>query len=109
MTGGPAARTFATSDRSVRHTRKSEERNMDLVVLAAALIAALVLSRSRALAVAVAVWCVGLTMVGWGPANNDSVDTGSLGFWGPWAIVLGVELLIVIGVDRFRNKRVASS
>jgi hypothetical protein len=82
---------------------------MDLVVLAAALIAALVLSRSRALAVAGAAWLAGVAMVGWGPANNDSVDTASLGFWAPWAIVLGVELLIVVGVDRFRHKRVASS
>jgi hypothetical protein len=82
---------------------------MDFVVLAAALIAALVLSRDRAFAVAVVAWCAGVAMVAWGPAHNDSVDTGSLGFWGPWAIVLVVEVLIVVGVDRLRRRRVAAS
>jgi heme/copper-type cytochrome/quinol oxidase subunit 2 len=82
---------------------------MDLVVIAAALIAALTLSRGRALTVAVVVWCPGVAMVAWGPANNESVDTGSLGFWGPWAIVLVVEVLLVVAVDRVRRRRVAAS
>jgi hypothetical protein len=57
----------------------------------------------------VLVWCAGVAMVAWGPANNESVDTGSLGFWGPWAIVLVVEVLLVVAVDRVRRRRVAAS
>jgi hypothetical protein len=78
---------------------------MDIVVLALALIAALLLERSRALAVAVVVWAVGLLMVAIGPAHNDDVHVGSAGFWVPWAIVLALAIGLVYGVDAVRRRR----
>jgi hypothetical protein len=78
---------------------------MDIFVLAAALIAALLLSRQRALLVAGAVWVFGVVMVGWGPANNSSVHTDRLSFWGPWLIVLALCCAIVFGVEAVRRHR----
>jgi hypothetical protein len=50
---------------------------MDIVVLAIALVAALQLSRTKALALAAVGWIFGLSMVAWGPAHNSSVHLGS--------------------------------
>jgi hypothetical protein len=77
---------------------------MDIVVLAIAVIAGLLLSRPRALAVAGAGWLFGLLMVAVGPAHNSDVHVGSAGFWVPWAIVLALCALIVYGIDRFRHR-----
>lgn len=75
---------------------------MDIVVLAIAVIAGLLLSRPKALAVAFAGWLFGLVMVGVGPAHNADVHLGSAGFWVPWAVVLVLCVLIVYGIDRFK-------
>jgi hypothetical protein len=68
---------------------------MDIVVLAIAVIAGLLLTRRRAYAVAAAGWLFGLLMVAVGPAHNADVHLGSAGFWAPWAIVLLLCLGIV--------------
>ena len=77
---------------------------MDIVVLAIALIAALMLSRTRALAVAAAGWLFGLSMVAWGPAHNSNVHLDSAGFWVPWAILLPVCAGLVFGVHALRRR-----
>jgi hypothetical protein len=78
---------------------------MDIPVIAIAVIAALLLPRPRALAFAVAAWAVGLVMVGWGPANNSSVDTGSAGFWIPWFVVLAICCGLVLAITAVRARR----
>jgi hypothetical protein len=75
---------------------------MDIVVLAITLVAALLLSRSKALAIAAAGWIFGLSMVAWGPAHNSSVHLGSAGFWAPWLIVLVVCAGLVFGVQALK-------
>jgi hypothetical protein len=78
---------------------------MDIVVLAVALIAALLLPRTRALTVAALAWAAGVAMVAWGPAHNDDVHLGSAGFWVPWLIVGGLCAAIVFGTDAVRRRR----
>ena len=80
---------------------------MDIVFLAGAVIAALLLPRNRALLVTVAVWAVCLSMVGWGPAHNSDVDTRQAGFWVPWSIVLVLGLGIVCAIAYFKQRRAA--
>jgi hypothetical protein len=78
---------------------------MDIVVLAVALVAALLLPRGRALPVAVVAWVAGLLMVAVGPAHNNDVHLGSAGFWAPWAIVLALAVGLVYGVTALRRRR----
>jgi len=80
---------------------------MDIVFLAAAVIAALLLPRSRALLATVAAWAVCLAMVGWGPAHNSDVHTRQAGFWVPWLIVLLIGLGVVYGISVFKERRAA--
>jgi hypothetical protein len=80
---------------------------MDIVFLALTLIAALLLPRSRAWLVTVAVWAVCLAFVGWGPAWNSEVHTDSIGFWAPWLVVLVIGLGLVAVVDAVRRRRAA--
>lgn len=77
---------------------------MDIVVLAVALIAALLLSRTKALALAAAGWLFGLSMVAWGPAHNSDVHLGSAGFWAPWLIVLVVCGGLVFGIQALKRR-----
>lgn len=85
---------------------------MDIVVLAIAVIASLLLTeiasllltRTKALAVAAAGWIFALSMVAWGPAHNSDVHLNRAGFWIPWVIVLAICLLIVAGIDRFKRR-----
>jgi hypothetical protein len=78
---------------------------MDIVVLAVAVIAALLLPRRRALAVAVVAWVAALLMVAVGPAHNADVHLGSAGFWAPWGVVLALAILVVYGVTAVRRRR----
>lgn len=80
---------------------------MDIVFLAAAVIAALLLPRSRALVATVAAWAICLAMVGWGPAHNSNVHTRSAGFWVPWSIVLLIGMALVFGITHVRARRSA--
>lgn len=77
---------------------------MDIVVLAIALVAALLLPRNKALVVAVAGWAFGVAMVAWGPAHNSSVHLGSAGFLVPWAIALVVCVAIVFGLQALKRR-----
>jgi hypothetical protein len=77
---------------------------MDIVVIAIALIASLVLPRTKALPVAIAGWIFGCAMVAWGPAHNSNVHLDSLGFWGPWLILLVIVTLLVFGVDALKRR-----
>lgn len=77
---------------------------MDIVVLAIALIAALLLSRRIALVVAAAGWLFGFLMVAWGPAHNSNVHLGSAGFWAPWLIVLVVCAGLVFGIQALKRR-----
>jgi len=77
---------------------------MDIVVLAIALIAALLLPRTPALAVAAAGWIFGLCMVAWGPAHNSNVHLDSAGFWAPWSILLVVCGGLVLGVQALKRR-----
>ena len=78
---------------------------MDIVFLAAAVVAALFLPRPRALAVTAGVWAICVAMVGWGPADNAQVHTRSLGFWLPWIIVLALGLAAVHGIAWGKQRR----
>jgi hypothetical protein len=80
---------------------------VDIVFLALALIAALLLPRTRALLTTVAAWAVCLAFVGWGPAWNSEVHTDSIGFWGPWLVVLVLGLGLVLLVDLLKRRRSA--
>jgi hypothetical protein len=78
---------------------------MDIVYLAAAIVAGLTLPRQRALVVAVGAWAFCVAFVGWGPAKSDGVHVATAGFWVPWAVVLGLGLLIAAGVATLRARR----
>ena len=78
---------------------------MDLVVVAAAIITGLLLSRTRALAVTGVVWAISLSMVAWGPAHNSNVHLDSIGFWGPWCILAVLVTGIVFGCTALRARR----
>lgn len=78
---------------------------MDIVFLAAVVIAALLLPRARALLVTPAAWAICVAMVGWGPAHNDSVHTRSAGFWVPWTIALAIGVALVFGIHFVRARR----
>jgi hypothetical protein len=80
---------------------------MDIVFLALTLIAALTLPRSRALIATAAAWAVCMSFVAWGPAHNSDVHTDSIGFWGPWLIVLVIGGGLVVLVDFLRRRRTA--
>jgi membrane protein DedA with SNARE-associated domain len=82
---------------------------MDIPVIAIALISALLLPRPRALVVAGVAWAVGLVMVGWGPANNSGVHTGSAGFWIPWFVVLVICCGLVLGITAVRARRASQA
>jgi predicted membrane protein len=78
---------------------------MDIPVLAVAIISSLLLTRQRALTIVPIVWAIGLAMVAWGPAHNSNVHLDSLGFWGPWTILLAICCGIVFGVTALRERR----
>jgi hypothetical protein len=78
---------------------------VDLVVVAAAIISGLLLSRSRALVLTSIVWLGSLSMVAWGPAHNGNVHLNSIGFWGPWCILLVLVTGIVFGCTALRARR----
>lgn len=82
---------------------------MDIVFLAVAVIAALLLARQRALVVTVCAWALCVAMVGWGPAKNSNVHTQSVGFWVPWIIVLVIGLALVYGIGLLKQRRAARS
>jgi hypothetical protein len=82
---------------------------MDIVFLVLALVAALFLPRPKALVATVVLWAVALAMVGWGPAHSDGVQTSSLGFWVPWAVVLVIGVALVLGVSMVRERLAAPS
>ncbi|HEX4732834.1 MAG TPA: hypothetical protein VH247_00355 [Thermoleophilaceae bacterium] len=78
---------------------------MDIPVIAIAIIAALLMTRQRALVVVPLVWAVALALVAWGPAHNSDVHTDSAGFWLPWFIVLALSCGIVLGITALRTRR----
>lgn len=78
---------------------------MDLVVVAAAIISGLLLTRSRALVITAVVWLASLSMVAWGPAHNSNVHLDSIGFWGPWCVLLVLVTGIVLGCTALRARR----
>jgi hypothetical protein len=77
---------------------------MDIVVLAIAVIAGLLLPRTAALAVTAAGWLFGLVMVAWGPAHNSSIHLDSAGFWAPWLIVLAISTALVFGIQALKRR-----
>jgi hypothetical protein len=77
---------------------------MDIVVLAIALVAALLLSRTKALALAAAGWLFGFSMVAWGPAHNSNVHLHSAGFWAPWLIVFAISAALVVGIQALKHR-----
>jgi hypothetical protein len=81
------------------------EEPVDIVVIALSLVAALLTTRRRALAITVAVWAAGVLMVAVGPAHNDDVHVGTAGFWAPWLAVLAICIGLVVGVDAFQRRR----
>ena len=78
---------------------------MDIVVIAASIISGLTLARNRALVVTWVVWAISLAMVAWGPAHNSNVHLDSIGFWGPWTILLVIVTAIVFGCSALRARR----
>lgn len=78
---------------------------MDLVFLALAVGAGLLLPQRRALLAVPILWAISVAMVGWGPANSDGVHTDSLGFWIPWSIALCVGLALTSLVSFLRTRR----
>ncbi|MCU1592210.1 MAG: hypothetical protein JWP11_3466 [Frankiales bacterium] len=78
---------------------------MDIVVIAAAIVAGLLLSRTRALVVTGLVWAGALAMVAWGPAHNSNVHLDSIGFWAPWGVVAVLVAGIVYGCSALRARR----
>jgi hypothetical protein len=82
---------------------------MDIPVVAIAIIAALLLTRQRALVIVAVVWAAALALVAWGPAHNSDVHTGSAGFWVPWLVVLALSCGIVFGVTAWREHRATAA
>jgi predicted membrane protein len=80
---------------------------MDIPVVAVALITGLLLSPRRALAITAVAWVAALVMVGWGPAHNSNVHLRSVGFWGPWLILLALCTGLVFGIDAIQRRRAA--
>jgi hypothetical protein len=78
---------------------------MDIVFLALAVAAGLLLPRPRALVATVVAWAACVVLVGWGPAGNSNVHTTSLGFWVPWAVVGLLGLAISAGIATYRQRR----
>jgi hypothetical protein len=78
---------------------------MPIIYFAGTLVAALLARRTIAYAISGGLWVVCVAMVGWGPATNSSIDTGSVGFWGPWAIVLAIGAGVVTVVSAVRRHR----
>jgi hypothetical protein len=78
---------------------------VDIPVIAIAIISSLLLTRQRALVVVPIVWAIALALVAWGPAHNSSVHTDSAGFWLPWFVVLVLCCGIVVGVTALRGRR----
>jgi hypothetical protein len=80
---------------------------MDIVYLAAVIVAAITLPRQRALVVAVGAWAFCVALVGWGPAKSDGVHVATAGFWLPWAVVLVLGVGLALGIGTLRNRRAA--
>jgi hypothetical protein len=80
---------------------------MDIPVVAVALITGLLLSPRRALLVTAVAWAGALVMVGWGPAHNSNVHLRSIGFWGPWFILLVICCGLIFGIDALQRRRAA--
>jgi hypothetical protein len=104
---GHAARTKSAAWPMVSVPGHTYGAAMDIIVLAITVIAALLLTRTKALVVAAAAWIAGLSLVAWGPAHNSDVHIDSAGFWVPWAVVLAICVLVVVGIDRFRRRAAA--
>ena len=81
---------------------------MDIVVLAAALIAALLLDRRRALTITAVVWVAAVLLVAVGPAHNADVHLDDpTGFWLPWVVVGAISVALVLLVTAVRRRRAA--
>ncbi len=78
---------------------------MDIPFLILAIAGGLLLPRRRALLAVGGLWAVAVVLVGWGPAKNDDVHTGSLGFWVPWAVVLVIGIALVLLTTHLRARR----
>jgi hypothetical protein len=78
---------------------------MDIPFLILTIAAGLLLPRTRALIAVTVLWAVAVGMVGWGPAKNDGVRTGSLGFWTPWVVVLAIGLGLTALMAFLRQRR----
>lgn len=78
---------------------------MDIPFLVLALAVGLLLPRNRALLAAAGLWAVAVAFVGWGPAHNSNVHTGSFGFWAPWTIVGLIGLGLAAGTSTLRARR----
>ncbi len=101
-----APRRRATNQdlKEITHGHRRARDRSDRQPAAHAEIASLLLTRTKALAVAAAGWIFALSMVAWGPAHNSDVHLNRAGFWIPWVIVLAICLLIVAGIDRFKRR-----
>lgn len=81
---------------------------MDIVYLAAVVVSAITLPRTRGLVVAVGAWAFCVAFVGWGPAKSDGVHVATAGFWVPWVVILGIGLLLAAGISTLRARRTAA-
>jgi uncharacterized membrane protein len=88
-----------------RQGHRTEDCIVDIPFIILAVAAGLLLPRPRALLTVVALWAVAVAMVGWGPAHSDAVHTNSLGFWGPWLIVLVIALGLATLMTIMRARR----
>ena len=82
---------------------------MDIVFLVAAVAAALLLPRPRALVATVGAWALCVAFVGWGPAKNTEVHTTSPGFWVPWMVVLVIGTALCLAISALRARRAHST
>jgi hypothetical protein len=83
---------------------------MPLLVVVVAVVAGWLLRQLVwALAAVLAAWVFAVVMVGWGPATNSGVHLDSIGFWGPWGIVLAVSLGLAFGAHTLRSRRARSA
>ena len=78
---------------------------MDIVYLAAVVVAALTLPRPRAQIATIGLWALCVALVGWGPAKSDGVHVASLGFWIPWVVVLLIGVAVAAGIGALRQRR----